>query len=92
MKQNKEQGTCIQEEIEAMESLLDYYENGQSASMISEEKAEAIAVRLTDISTIIKDYIDLHPDRYQAFLNGERERIPVNPTPIYHTKFREKRK
>ena len=92
MNQNKEQGSCAQEEKETKESLLDYYENGQSASIISEEKAEAIAVRLKDISEIIKTYIDLHPDRYQAFLNGERERLPDNPTPLYHTKFREKKK
>lgn len=92
MMQDEEIIMTPQEEAELTASLAGYYEDEQNAARISEEKAEAIAVRLSDISSVIKNYIDLHPDRYLAFLNGEREKCSDNPTPLHPTKFREKKK
>ena len=92
MIRDEEKNMAPQEETEATASLAGYYEDEQNTARISEDKAEAIAVRLSDISSVIKNYIDLHPDRYLAFLNGEREKCSDNPTPLYPTKFREKKK
>lgn len=92
MMQDEETIMTPQEEAELTASLAGYYEDEQNAARISEDKAEAIAVRLSDISSVIKNYIDLHPERYQAFLNGEREKCSDNSTPLYPTKFREKKK
>ena len=81
-----------QEKEELATALEKYIDEGNDTTSISEEKAEAIAVRMTDIGSVIKEYIEAHPDRYQEFLNGERGEHSQNPTPMIPPKYRMKKK
>lgn len=92
MAQDEEIMLYPQEEEEAIASIEKCIEAEKTSSSISEDKAEAIAVRLSEIGSVMKTYIELHPDRFQNYLNGEREERPDNPTPIFPTKYGNKRK
>ena len=81
-----------QDEEEAIASIEKCIEVEKTANSISEDKAEAIAVRLSEIGSVMKTYIELHPDRFQDYLNVEREDRPDNPTPLFPTKYGNKRK
>ncbi len=91
MKKDDKFAMSLQEEEELIASSEEV-EGEEYTENISEEKAEAIAIRLADISSIIKKYVDSHPDSYQEFVAGKRGEATLNPTPTYQETFRERKR